>query len=120
MRRTVKSSTSIVAVVAGSLHSNKKPLSTELRRYQGFGVDVALLQLGFDATDFDSLPLVTNDLMEWANRNAMRAVQASQTLAFHPLDCGDRCPQDTPAECAHPRTHAPSPVLEVQNVSIRG
>ena len=64
VRRTVKSSTSIVAVVARSLHSNEKSLSAELRRYQGFGVDVALLQLGFDVTDFDSLPLITNDLME--------------------------------------------------------
>ena len=64
VRRTVKSPTSIIAVVAGSSHSNKKSLSTELRRYQGFGVDVTLLQLGFDVTDFNSLPLITNDLME--------------------------------------------------------
>ena len=64
VRRTVKSSTSIVAVVAGSLHSNEKSLSAELRRYQGFGVDVTLLHLGFNVTDFNSLPLITNDLME--------------------------------------------------------
>ena len=64
VRKTVKSSTSIVAVVAGSLHSNEKSLSAELRRYQGFGVDVTLLHLGFDVTDFNSLPLITNDLME--------------------------------------------------------
>ena len=86
MRRTVKST--ITAVVAGSLHSNKKSLSAELRRYQGFGVDVTLLNLGFDVTDFNSLPLITNDLMEWANRDAMRAVQASQSCAVSPLDCG--------------------------------
>ena len=64
VHRTVKSSTSIVAVVAGSLHSNEKSLSAELRRYQGFGVDVTLLHLGFDVTDFNLLPLITNDLME--------------------------------------------------------
>ena len=62
VRRTVKST--IAAVVAGSLHSNKKSLSAELRRLQGFGVDVTLLNLGFDVTDFNSLPLITNDLME--------------------------------------------------------
>ena len=61
--QTVKSTASIVAVVAGSLHSNKKSLSAELRRYQGFGVDVTLLHLGFDVTDFNLLP-ITNDLME--------------------------------------------------------
>ena len=54
----------IVAVVAGSLHSNKKSLSAELRRYQSFGVDVTLLNLGFDVTDFNLLPLITNDFME--------------------------------------------------------
>ena len=64
VRKTVKSSTSIVAVVAGSLHSNEKSLSAELRRYQGFGVDVTLLHLAFNVTDFNSLPLMTNDLME--------------------------------------------------------
>ena len=64
VRRTVKSSTSIVAVVAGSLHSNEKSLSAGLRRYQGFGVHVTFLHLGFDVTDFNSLPLITNDLME--------------------------------------------------------
>ena len=85
MRRTVKST--FTAVVAGSLHSNKKSLSAELRRYQGFGADVTLLNLGFDVTDFNSLPLITNE--------------------------------DTPAEYAHPKIHAPSPVREVQNVSIR-
>ena len=64
MRRTVKSTASIVAVVAGSLHSNKKSFSAELRRYQSFGVDVTLLNLGFDVTDFNLLPLITDDLME--------------------------------------------------------
>ena len=62
VRRTVKSSTA--AVVAGSLHPDKKPLSAELRRYQGFGVYVALLHLGFDVADLDPLPLITNNLME--------------------------------------------------------
>ena len=51
VRRTVKSSTA--AVVAGSLHPDEKPLSVELRRYHGLGVDVALLQLGFDVADLD-------------------------------------------------------------------
>ena len=62
VRRTVKSSTA--AVVAGSLHPDEKPLSAELHRYHGLGVDVALLQLGFDVADLDPLPLITNDLME--------------------------------------------------------
>ena len=62
MRGTVKSSTA--AVVAGSLHPDEKPLSAELRRYHGFGVDVALLQLGFDAADLDPLLLITNNLVE--------------------------------------------------------
>ena len=62
VRRTVKSSTA--AVVAGSLHPDEKPLSAELRRYHGLGVDVALLQLGFDVADLDPLPLITNNLIE--------------------------------------------------------
>ena len=44
--------------------SDEKPLSAELRRYHGLGVDVALLQLGFDVADLDPLPLITNNLME--------------------------------------------------------
>ena len=70
-------------MVVGSLHSNEKSLSAELRRYQGFGVDVTLLHLGFDGTDFKSLPLIR------ANRDAMRAVQASQSFTVSPPDCGD-------------------------------
>ena len=53
VRRTVKSSTG--AVVAESLHPNEKPLSAELRRYHGLGVDAALLQLGFNAADLDHM-----------------------------------------------------------------
>ena len=67
MRRTVKSST--VAVVAGSLHPNEKPPSAELRRYHGFGVDVALLQFGFDVADLDSL------FLTWSEPIAMRCVR---------------------------------------------
>ena len=62
VRRTVKSSTA--AVVTGSLHPDEKPLSAELRRYHGLGVDVALLQLGFDVADLNPLLLITNNLME--------------------------------------------------------
>ena len=72
MRRTVQSTTD--AVVAGSFHPDEKSLSAELCRHHGFGVDVALLQLGFDVADLDSLLLITNDLVKSANRNAMRAI----------------------------------------------
>ena len=64
VRKTVKSSTSTVTVVAGSLHPDEKPLSAELHKYHGFGVDIALLQLGFNVADLDQLPLIANDLME--------------------------------------------------------
>ena len=76
VRRTVKSSTSTVAVVAGSLHPDEKPLSAKLRRYQGFGVDVAL-QLSFNVADLDPLLLITNNLMERANRPALEVQNAS-------------------------------------------
>ena len=51
-------------MVAGFLHPDEMPLSAELRRHHGLGVDVALLQLGFDVADLDPLPLITNNLME--------------------------------------------------------
>ena len=70
-------------MVTGSLHPDEKPFSAKLRGCHGLGVDVALLQLGFDVADLDPLLLITNNLMECANRNAMSAVQASQLLAIH-------------------------------------
>ena len=40
---------------AGSLHPDEKPLSAKLRGCHGLGVDVALLQLGFDVADLEHM-----------------------------------------------------------------
>ena len=89
---TGKSSTSTVVVVTGSLHSNKKLLSPELRRYQGFVADVSLLQLGFDVTNFNSLRFKHLNLMLYPRLTAVIACwihTTSQKYAHPRIHGGD-------------------------------
>ena len=52
VRKTVKSSSN-ATVVAGSLQLHEKPLCAKLRGCHDLGVDVAILQLGFNVADLE-------------------------------------------------------------------